>query len=393
MKKVYCLISNLLIGILLSIASCAQGKNEEFTIKGNFEISKDSIMVALVNMENPKYPKLDSCWMAGQSFTLKGKVASPTMCELQFFWKEEGTLAQRLSIKILLENADYTINLPEWTAVAEGENQPEWKKGIQVQGGKAQKALETYQETVAPIDKELSKWYEHSLYIMFGLYSQDTVQMINNAIAKLEKEKETAALAFVKEHPTEPLSAYFVQQELQANFKYTKQEQEDFIALLKGNTDTTRANRLQRMLPELAKYSRLQPYTDFAVQFRDGKEAQMSKLMEKGKYVLWDFWASWCGPCRMAIPHVRELFQQYAGTLQIFSVSVDKDEAEWKKAMEEEGMEWTQLRVSNDVLYQLAMNYKLSTIPYLILLNPQGEILCATNDANVVSEHLKKLNK
>ena len=132
MKKVYCLISNLLIGILLSIASCAQGKNEEFTIKGNFEISKDSIMVALVNMENPKYPKLDSCWMAGQSFALKGKVASPTMCELQFFWKEEGTLAQRLSTEILLENTDYTINLPAWTAAAEGENQLEWKRGIQV---------------------------------------------------------------------------------------------------------------------------------------------------------------------------------------------------------------------------------------------------------------------
>ena len=393
MKTGYGLISNLLIGMLFSMASCAQGKNAGFAIKGNFEINKDSIMVALVNMENPKYPKLDSCWMAGQSFALKGNVASPTMCELQFFWKEEGTFSQRLSTRILLENTNYTINLPAWTAAAEHGDQLEWKKGIQIQGGKAQKALEAYQETVAPIDKELGKWYEHSLYIMFGLYSQDTVQMINNAIAKLEKEKEMAALSFVKTHPTEPLAAYFVQRELQANFKYTKQEQEDFVALLKDNTDTTRVNQLQRMLPELAKYSRLQPYTDFAVQFPDGKEVQMSQLIEKGKYVLWDFWASWCGPCRMAIPHVRKLYQQYAGTLQIFSVSVDKDGTEWKKAMEEEGMEWTQLRVSNEMLYKLAMNYKLSTIPYLILLNPQGEILCATNDANVVSEHLKKLNK
>ena len=56
-------------------------------------------------------------------------------------------------------------------------------------------------------------------------------------------------------------------------------------------------------------------------------------------------------------------------------------------------MEWTQLRVSNEVLYQLAMNYRLSAIPYLILLNPQGEILCATNKADVVSAYLKQLKE
>ena len=149
-------------------------------------------------------------------------------------------------------------------------------------------------------------------------------------------------------------------------------------------------NRLERDLSRMLQYSRLQPYADFAVFSSEGQQADMSSLLEEGKYVLWDFWASWCGPCRMAIPHVRELYEEYKDDLQVISVSVDKKEADWKQALEEEKMAWSQYRVDDKGLMQLAKAYRLTSIPYLVLLNPQGEILCATNDAYIASEYLEK---
>ena len=375
--------------MFLGLVACSRSGQEQFVVKGQLDTGGDTVLVMLVDTEG-KYSKLDSCFVTGGVFVLQGQVSSPTMCELQFQQRRGHGFATYVSSDLLLENTAYTVTMPSWAELGKITNQQARMKTVCVEGGKAQRGLLDYQKTIAPIDSVLHPLYAHSLFISFGLYDADTAQLITAQINALEKQKEEAMLAFVRSHPKEPLAAYFVQQELSRPFKYTAREQKDFVALLQENADTGRVNRLERDLSRMLQYSRLQPYADFAVFSSEGQQADMSSLLEEGKYVLWDFWASWCGPCRMAIPHVRELYEEYKDDLQVISVSVDKKEADWKQALEEEKMAWSQYRVDDKGLMQLAKAYRLTSIPYLVLLNPQGKILCATNDAYIASEYLEK---
>ncbi|MEJ2879799.1 TlpA family protein disulfide reductase [Pedobacter sp. GR22-6] len=94
----------------------------------------------------------------------------------------------------------------------------------------------------------------------------------------------------------------------------------------------------------------------------------------KGKYVLIDFWASWCGPCRKAIPEIKELYAAYKNKgFDVLSVSVDTDNAAWRKAMDEEQMPWAQV-ISPDKNKTLA-DFMITGIPTLYLIDREGKII------------------
>jgi thiol-disulfide isomerase/thioredoxin len=94
----------------------------------------------------------------------------------------------------------------------------------------------------------------------------------------------------------------------------------------------------------------------------------------KGKYVLIDFWASWCGPCRKAIPEIKTLYSQYKEKgFEVFSVSVDTDNAAWRKAMAEEAMPWTQVLSPNK--NKTLADFMIIGIPTLYLVDREGKIV------------------
>jgi len=104
---------------------------------------------------------------------------------------------------------------------------------------------------------------------------------------------------------------------------------------------------------------------------------QMIKLSSlRGKYVLVDFWAKWCGPCRRENPNVVKAYNKYKDKgFEVFGVSLDRNKEDWIQAIEEDGLTWTQV---SDLKYfdsKAANDYNITAIPFSILLDPEGKII------------------
>ena len=98
---------------------------------------------------------------------------------------------------------------------------------------------------------------------------------------------------------------------------------------------------------------------------------KLSSYIPEGKIAMLEFWASWCGPCRAEIPHLKHIHKKYP-EFDIISVSVDDNDQEWKKAVKEEKMDWTQLR-DVSMMNGNAMNlYGVMGVPCCIILDEQG---------------------
>ncbi|MFY0685573.1 MAG: TlpA family protein disulfide reductase [Cyclobacteriaceae bacterium] len=106
----------------------------------------------------------------------------------------------------------------------------------------------------------------------------------------------------------------------------------------------------------------------------DGEELALSSL--RGKYVLIDFWAAWCKPCRMENPNVLALYKQYGGEeFEILGVSLDRKKEDWVKAIADDGLPWKHV---SDLKYfnsEAARIYQINAIPATYLIGPDGKIV------------------
>ncbi|MDR1896998.1 MAG: redoxin domain-containing protein [Prevotellaceae bacterium] len=129
---------------------------------------------------------------------------------------------------------------------------------------------------------------------------------------------------------------------------------------------------------------------EFTVKDGNGKESAFSTLRQGKKYILIDFWASWCAPCRKEIPNLKKAYQQYADKgFEIISISIDKKESYWKKALEEEQLPWLNFLDHTDV----ANLYKVKAVPTVYLVDNKGILVAENIRGDKLLEKLAELFK
>ncbi len=165
----------------------------------------------------------------------------------------------------------------------------------------------------------------------------------------------------------------------------------DTLALIMKGFDETVINsvyykHLEELYAILKRVAISQPAPDFEIPDVNGTMVRLSDF--KGRYVLIDFWASWCSPCRIANPTLVKTYNAYESRdFTVIGISVDKDREQWLKAIEADGLTWTNL--SNLTGWdEVSDVYGVKAIPQNFLLDPNGKIIDKNIEPDVMIEKL-----
>ena len=135
-----------------------------------------------------------------------------------------------------------------------------------------------------------------------------------------------------------------------------------------------------------------QQYTDLEMADPDGKMHKVSELVGEGKWVLVDFWASWCGPCRAEMPNVLEAYNKYHEKgFEVVGISFDEKKEAWVKAIGQIKMPWLQLSDLKGWKCAAASAYMIDAIPDNILIDPQGKITDRALRGKALHTRLQKI--
>lgn len=202
-----------------------------------------------------------------------------------------------------------------------------------------------------------------------------------DVVDSLQKVYTAAEVKYIETHPESYLSLSFLTQEM-AHGMQVEQAMPLFTQLHASVKQTVLGKNVNKELTAAAKFAIGKQAPDFIQVDTSGHAVSLASF--KGKYVLVDFWASWCKPCRLENPNVLKAFDQYKhNNFSILGVSLDMNEKNWKEAIHTDQLAWTQVIDKGN---KVSRQYNITSIPSNFLLNKEGRIIAK----NLRGEDLEK---
>lgn len=183
--------------------------------------------------------------------------------------------------------------------------------------------------------------------------------------------------SFAATHPTSAVTVWIVNNDLKRGFHLSDTDVERLSRTLTACPDDPA--RYQEFLARVAQARKStvgKPFIDLQIKDPKGNILRLKDVVTKGKYVLVDFWASWCGQCLAAFPKVEEIGKKYASQLRIIDLSIDIKGTAWQHAMQKHPQPWPQYCTTPQGYKDLFSKYQIGNgVPYFILISPEGKVI------------------
>ena len=365
-----------LLFLLVVCSFCISAVNaQNFNLKGRLDFAEPIDKVYL-SYRNGDDRISDSAVLKNGKFAFSGNLIEPSQASLRLRLKpKEGKKGSRMDgMQIFLEPGNIQIKAKDSLKFAE------------VSGSKSQKEYEAFNDLLTPYVKQ-----ESALGPRFQKFreAKDEAGMksIQDEYQNMVKEKNEKVLKpYIQSHPESPIVLTVLNQ--YAGFDIDPDTIEPLFNTLSDKVKTLHSGIAFANRIEAAKKTAVGAMAmNFTQNDTLGRAVSLSDF--KGKYVLIDFWASWCGPCRAENPNLVKAFNKYKDkNFTVLGVSLDqpgKHQA-WMDAIHKDGLDWTQVSDLKFWDNAVAKQYGIRAIPQNFLIDPSGKIVAK----NIRGEELDK---
>ena len=373
MKNTF-LKSGLLAFALVTVITSCSKKEEGYTINGTISGQKDGI-VYLEFLDGDKPLVKDSAKIVEGKFTFAGKVEEP----LRYSVKLKGQEYGRVFI-LSNETIGFTAKKDSiFNAKLSGATQDS------IYSLYYKNEFKKIQSIAGPVYKASDSLSQNGKVKL----TPDQQVMMDKRWADLQKLADDLTFKFIKTHK-DKVAGVLVLEDRLVTYGTPQQIKEYFAVLSPEVQKSYFGKRIKEAIDLNDKTAVGVTAPEFSQTAVNGKVVKLSDY--KGKYVLVDFWASWCGPCRKENPNVVVAYKTYHDKgFEVLGVSLDDKKNLWEKAIEKDGLTWTHVSDLKGWKNEAAVLYGVKLVPTNYLIGPDGKIVAKNLREEALQSKLKEI--